>query len=229
MRVGWVGLGAMGGPLAARVARNLRLSVFDLNAAAVQKHVKDNGSTAIDSLANLGGGSDVIFLSLPTTKHVADVCSNLAPMLSPDAIVVDCTSGDPVASKDVAALLPCKYLDCPVSGGPAGATAGTVTAMVGGDDVALSRVRDLIATFAKDIVHLGPVGAGHAVKSVNNLLNVGNLCLASEGLLALRGFGIEPAAALKAINTSSGRSLQTQVRLPAEVLRDLPSPSITFL
>ncbi|KOO21276.1 3-hydroxyisobutyrate dehydrogenase [Chrysochromulina tobinii] len=90
--------------------------------------------------------------------------------------------------------------------------------MAGGDAAAVERVRDIVSCFAKSIVHQGPIGSGHAVKAVNNLLNVGHLMLAGEGLLALRGFGVEPATALAAINGSSGRSLQTQVRLPTEVL-----------
>ena len=170
------------------------------------------------SFMELGRESDVVFLSLPTTTEVYKVCEQLAPALKKDAIVVDCTSGNPVTSADVARMLPCSYVDLPVSGGPAGAEAGTVTAMAGGEAAAVDRVRDVVSCFAKSIVHQGPIGSGHAVKAVNNLMNIGNLMLAGEGLLALRGFGVEPDTALAAINGSSGRSLQTQVRLPTEVL-----------
>ena len=222
-RVGWVGLGAMGGALAGRVARatlaaKQPLQVFDINRVAVKAHVQQHGSVAVESLSALGRSSNVVFLSLPTSEHVAQVCKELAPCLSPDAIVVDCTSGDPEASRLLAATLPCGYIDLPVSGGPAGATAGTVCAMAGGDERQLARVRDLVTAFAREVVHLGPVGAGHAVKAINNALNVGHLLLASEGLLALKAYGVKPEAALGAINASSGRSLQTQVRLPTEVL-----------
>lgn len=219
MRIGWVGLGAMGGPLAARVARvRPPLSTFDIATAKMQQHAAESGSVPTASLAELGRNSDVVFLSLPTTNEVRTVIEQLVPTLRKNAIIVDCTSGNPVTSADVARLLPCAYIDLPVSGGPAGAAAGTVTAMAGGDAAAVERVRDIVSCFAKSIVHQGPIGSGHAVKAVNNLLNVGHLMLAGEGLLALRGFGVEPATALAAINGSSGRSLQTQVRLPTEVL-----------
>ena len=222
-RIGWIGLGQMGGPLAGRVSkallsRNSLLTVFDTSSAALSKHMVAHGSFPATSLSDLGQNSDIVFLSLPTSTIVKEVIKNLAPHLTPDSIVVDCTSGDPITSREAAALLPCPYVDVPVSGGPAGAAAGTVTAMAGGDADAIATVREYIAAFAASLVVCGGVGAGHATKSVNNILNVGHLMLAGEGLLSLRGFGVEPDIALAAINASSGRSLQTQVRLPVEVL-----------
>ena len=107
-------------------------------------------------------------------------------------------------------------IDCPVSGGPDGAASGQLTAMVGGDnnDVAQS----VINIFAKKIVRCGTVGAGHAVKAMNNCLNAAHLIVAGEALLALKKWGVQPEVALQAINASSGRSLQTEVRIPTEVL-----------
>lgn len=136
-------------------------------------------------------------------------------------VVVDCTSGDPTHSAHVATYLKevgCSYVDCPVSGGPAGAEAGTLTCMVGGDVATVQTVRPFIESFSKKIVHAGPSCSGHALKAVNNTLNVAHLILGTEALLALSKFGVRPDTALVAINSSSGRSLQTEVRLPVEVL-----------
>ena len=110
------------------------------------------------------------------------------------------------------------FFDCAVSGGPAGAAAGTLTAMVGGDPDYFTEVEKIISSFAKNIVHLGPSGAGHAVKAVNNTLLAANICSVSEGLIALKKYGIPLDFALKAINTSSGRSWVSQQRMPEHVL-----------
>ena len=109
-------------------------------------------------------------------------------------------------------------LDAPISGGPAGAQKGVLTAMVGGDPQTFAQMQPLLELFAKTITHVGPLGAGHAVKAINNIMNAGQLLLASEGLVALAKLGIDPKVALDTINASSGRSLATQSRLPEEVL-----------
>ena len=222
--VGFVGLGAMGYPMAANLAR-LRPEgedaclVYDQNDAQSQRHACEFGTRAASSLEDLRNCS-VVFLSLPTSREVAAVCDALA--LPPGAIVADCTSGDPLATRQVADRLAGRrvaLVDCAVSGGPAGARSGQLASMVGGDEEAVAAVAPYLRRMAqKSVSRVGGVGAGHAVKAVNNTLNAGHLALASEGLLALAKFGIAPEKALEAINASSGRSLQTEVRLPREVL-----------
>jgi 3-hydroxyisobutyrate dehydrogenase len=134
---------------------------------------------------------------------------------------VDITSGDPAVSKSLAATLAARgvtYVDAPVSGGPAGAAAGTLTTMVSGVPSEAS-IPALVSSYANSIVYVSPVaGHAHAVKAVNNTLNMLNFMSASEGLAALTKAGVPPERAMQAINGSSGRSLQSQVRVPAEVL-----------
>jgi len=135
-------------------------------------------------------------------------------------LIVDITSGDPVQTRAIGDELKrhgISLVDCPVSGGPAGATSGTVTAMFGGDPESVKTVMEW-ATFAKVKKHVGPLGSGHAVKVVNNTLNCTHLLAATEGLLTLQKFGVSPQDALDCINFSSGRSLQSEVRVPKEVL-----------
>ena len=110
------------------------------------------------------------------------------------------------------------WIDCAVSGGPAGARGGTLTAMVGGDTETLAVAEPLLGTFAKRIVHCGGPGAGHAVKAVNNTLLAANIWTAAEGLVLLARLGIDPAVALRAINGSSGRSWVTEQRFVDHVL-----------
>ena len=163
--------------------------------------------------------ADVIITCLPTSTEVADVARELAPAMKSGSLWIDCTSGDPDSTKYISRMLKeagITMIDCPVSGGPDGAASGQLTAMVGGDtnDVAQS----VINIFAKKIVRCGTVGAGHAVKAMNNCLNAAHLIVAGEALLALKKWGVQPEVALQAINASSGRSLQTEVRIPTEVL-----------
>merc|ERR1712050_638150 len=106
-----------------------------------------------------------------------------------------------------------RYMDCPISGGPGGASKGTLAAMLGGDADAADHVMPHVEAFAQKIVYLGPTGAGHAVKAINNACNVSNLLCIHEGLLALKRMGVDPAAALSVINKSSGRSLMSEVRV----------------
>jgi len=138
-------------------------------------------------------------------------------------VVVNCTSGHPQHTIKIAKWLKeehdIDFLDCAVSGGPGGARKGTLASFVGGDsDDIVKDMVPLIETFSQHIVHLGPVGAGHAVKAINNAMNVSNLLCAVEGLLALKKLGIDPTRACTVINKSSGRSLMSEVRVPQDVL-----------
>ena len=108
-------------------------------------------------------------------------------------------------------------VDAAVSGGPSGAQRGQLSVIVGGREEDVNSVRGVLQCFAKAITHVGPLGAGHAVKAMNNVLNASHLLLASEAMCALSNFGIDPQAALAAINLSSGRSLISEQRLSQEV------------
>jgi 3-hydroxyisobutyrate dehydrogenase len=110
------------------------------------------------------------------------------------------------------------FLDAPVSGGTAGAEAGTLTIMVGGDDGAFQRIRPLLECFGKRIVLVGPVGAGHAVKAVHNALIAVNVFALGEGLTTLAKAGVAPAAALEVINNANGRSFVSERLIPERVL-----------
>jgi len=111
------------------------------------------------------------------------------------------------------------FMDAPVSGGPRGAAAATIACMFGADnDEAAERCEKVLQKFTKKVVRTGPAGSACAVKAINNVMNSTHLLIAAEGLLALQKLGVKPDVALSAINGSSGRSLQTQERVPNEVL-----------
>jgi 3-hydroxyisobutyrate dehydrogenase len=198
--------------------------VHNRTSAVADEHAAAHGTTPVD-LTDVAA-ADVIFTCLPTTSEVITTAETLLADLRPGTTWVDCTSGDPAASRDLAARLAdieVTYLDAPVSGGTDGAAAGTLTIMVGGDQDALERVRPALEVLGTNIVHVGPVGAGHAVKAVNNTLLAANLWMAAEGLAALARIGVDPGAALQVINGSSGRSYTTERLLPERVLtREFP-------
>jgi len=220
MQVAYLGLGAMGRPMAANLAARWPTLVWNRTAAVSRDHQAAHGSVAVDELGALPP-VDVVCSCLPTDVEVAAIAQVVAPTLSPGTVWVDHTSGDPSGSRDVAALLAAHdvgYLDAPVSGGTSGAEAGTLSVMVGGELTDLEMVRPILETVASRIVHVGPVGSGMAVKAVNNALLATSLWAAAEGMTALTAAGVDPDAALSVIGSSSGRSFATEELLPQRVL-----------
>ncbi|GHF99903.1 3-hydroxyisobutyrate dehydrogenase [Deinococcus piscis] len=224
MSTAFIGLGAMGYPMAGHLARQSDTLVWNRTPARAQAHEAEFGSAAceLSSLAH----ADVIFSCLPTSAEVWEVLRVLDGQLEAGTVWVDCTSGHPQEAQAQAAWLAERgvhFLDAPVSGGTGGAEAGTLTVMVGGDPAVLERVRPRLA-FAGKVVHVGPTGAGFAVKAVNNALLAVNLWAAGEGLAALKAGGVELTAALDVINASSGRSNASENLIGQRVLsREFPA------
>ena len=222
--VAFLGLGAMGTHLARHLQEYSQEQlgqpalVWNRTPEKAQSHARAHGTRAVGSLADLKCCA-ILCLCLPTTADVKQVLKEVP--LQPNSLVIDCTSGDPEQTRELAAHLlserGIRFVDAPVSGGPKGADAGTVTSMVGGDPADVAEASAVINAWSRKLVHCGPVGAGDATKSINNVLNAAHLCLATEGMLALKQYGVAPETALEAINGGSGMSLQTQ-RLPDNVI-----------
>ncbi|AFV77090.1 beta-hydroxyacid dehydrogenase, 3-hydroxyisobutyrate dehydrogenase [Thermus oshimai JL-2] len=217
-KVAFLGLGAMGYPMAGHLARRFPTLVWNRTFEKALRHQAEFGSKAVplEEVAE----ARVVFTCLPTTKEVAEVAERLFPHLRPGTYWVDATSGEPEASRRLAERLLERgvvYLDAPVSGGTAGAERGTLTVMMGGPEEGVEAVRPYLA-YAKKVVHVGPVGAGHAVKAINNALLAVNLWAAGEGLVALVKQGVSAEKALEVINASSGRSNATENLIPERVL-----------
>ncbi|HVZ79013.1 MAG TPA: NAD(P)-dependent oxidoreductase, partial [Gemmatimonadaceae bacterium] len=137
------------------------------------------------------------------------------------AVFADCTSGDPATSQAIAARFAERgiaFIDAPVSGGTSGAEQGTLTVMVGGDAAALERARPVLEAFGKKIVHCGGIGAGDAVKAMNNAMLAIHVWSTGECLAALAKAGVSPQVALDVINASSGRSNTSMNLFPERVL-----------
>jgi 3-hydroxyisobutyrate dehydrogenase len=224
--VAFLGLGAIGRPMAARLAHatGITLTVWNRSSDKAKTFAKEHGVRLAANPADAARGADVVITCLPISADVdglLDGPDGLLAGLAKGATLVDCTSGDPATSRRMAARLAERgvgYLDAPVSGGVSGAEQGILTVMVGGDESLLVRVRSVLETFGKKIVHCGPVGSGDALKAVNNALLAVHIWSAAEGLAALTKAGVRPEIALDVINASSGRSNASMNLFPERVL-----------
>ena len=227
MTVGIVGLGNMGG----RIARRLLdagedVAGFDLDAA----RVADAGARAVASLAALADAADVVLLSLPDSRAIEAVVDDLGPHLRAGQILVDLSTAAPastvalherLAGRDVA------YVDAGISGGAAGAEAGTLTIMAGGEADAVDAVRPVLAHFSASVHHMGASGSGHVAKLLNNFLNAISLAATAEVMVVGRKAGLDLRQLLEVLNTSTGVNFATLNRFPRIVEGDYLEGGLT--
>ncbi|MHB0948551.1 MAG: NAD(P)-dependent oxidoreductase [Gemmatimonadaceae bacterium] len=223
--VSFLGLGAIGRPMAVRLAAaGFDLAVWNRTADRAREFAAATGARAVDTPAEAADHADILITCLSTSRDVESLLDGpdgLVAGLRPGDLFVDCTSGDPATSRRMAARLAelgVDFMDAPVSGGVIGAEKGTLTVMCGGDPALLERARPVLQAFGQKLVHCGPVGAGDALKAVNNAFLAIHIWSAAEGLAALTKAGVKPELALDVINASSGRSNTTQTLFPERVL-----------
>lgn len=219
-RVGIVGLGSMGGAMAATFVRaGWEVSGFDPSATAMQK-ATEAGVRAVGSVADLAGMPFVV-LSLPSARDVEATVPGLFAA-SGTAAVVDTTTSEPETSRNMVALTAehgAHFVDCPVSGGTAGAAAGTLSAFVGGSTDALEVVEPVLTVLTGGKWrHIGPVGAGNVVKLLNNILCSTNLVAVAEAMDIAAAYGIDLNSAVGALNTATGASIVSQKMFPDWIL-----------
>ena len=220
MEIGYVGLGAMGGALARRLMLSHKLHVLDLRPDVVQGFT-DKGAVPAQNGAALAAACDVVLTCLPRSENVREAMfgpGGLAEGLSPGKILVDQTSGDPDVTRIMAAELAERgvtLIDAPVSGGPAGADAGTIAIMVGGPLEAFEKVRPYLESISPNVMHCGDTGNGHVVKIVNNTIAACNRLAMYEAVAVGKKYGLTLQTMSDVINKSSGRSGATERTLPA--------------
>ena len=227
MRVGVVGLGNMGGRMARRlVAAGEAVCGYDVDAARA-------GAAGVEpaaSLAAVAGAADVVLLSLPDSRVIEAVVEELEPHLRAGQIVVDLSTAAPESTMRLHELLAERgvaYLDAGISGGAAAAEAGTLTIMVGGPPEALAAVRPVLDHVASHVHHMGPSGAGHVTKLLNNFLNGVSLAATAEVMIAARKAGLDLRQFLEVVNTSSGVNFATLNRFPRIVEGDYLEGGLT--
>jgi len=219
-KVGFIGLGRMGSNIAYNINKKYDTFVWNRTLKKSKSHNEEYGTTYIENIIDIPKNTNIIFFCLPTNKEVENIINLIKPYLNEKHILIDCTSSDANLQKTIYNKLiqnNIYYFDAPVSGGPEKAYAGILTSMVGGNKEKYSVIEPILKTFSNPI-YVGEIGNGCAIKSINNILNVSHLCLASEALSALEEYGIEKKIALEVINKSSGRSLSTQERIPVHII-----------
>lgn len=212
MMVGVVGLGAMGGAMVERLlGQGVVPAVWDPHPEALAR------AMAAGARAEPVPAEAVVLLSLPHDGAVAETLAALWPALPQGAVIVDTSTISPLAARGFAAEAAGRgfaYLDAPVSGGPAGAAAGSLTMMIGGEAAALEHARPVLALLTGRLVHVGPSGAGQVAKLVNNLLVATHLVCAAEALRLGARAGLPPEALLPVLNAATGRSAATEINWP---------------
>jgi len=223
MRIGYVGLGQMGGALARRLRCSTELRVYDMNGAAVQQLVAA-GATASASARELAENCDVVFTCLQTSEQVESVIfgrDGLAAGLKPAGIIVDQTTGDAHATRRMAANLKERgidLIDAPVSGGPQYAAAGTIAIMVGGSKALYEKLLPILNFISPNVFHCGDVGTGHVAKVCNNLMAASQRLLTFEVIsLAIKN-GLTPEQAVEVMLKSSGRNYTLDVTFRRHIL-----------
>lgn len=224
MRVAFLGLGAMGEPMAGHVASRHDLTVWNRTAGKAEDFARKHSCRVAPTPRQAAEGAEIVVTCLPSSREVEALLEGpdgLAAGLAPGAILLDCTSGSPAGSARIASRLQAQgvgFADCPVSGGVAGARAGNLMVMAGGDPAVIAQGEPVLRCFGRQVAHMGPVGAGCAMKAVNNMLLAVNMLAFSEGMTALARYGLEPARAVEVLNGASGRSQFSEKAVPDRVL-----------
>jgi len=209
--VGFIGLGVMGKLMAANVAaRGFALQSYDIRGSGNRKSAQDAAR-----------GADVLVTMLPDGDDVRDAVLEALPALRRGAIVVDMSSSEPAGTRALGKALWAKgirMMDAPVSGARFKAKDGTLAIMVGGERASFRKVLPVLKTMGTKIFYCGPLGAGHAVKALNNYLGAAGTLAGFEALLVAQRFGLDPKPMIEAINASTGRNSTTERKIPQDVL-----------
>lgn len=224
MKVAFLGLGAIGEPMARHLATRYDLAVWNRTGARAASFAAEHGARHATTPAEAAQGAAAVITCLPTSREVEEVVTGPTGLLTgmvAESVLIDCTSGDPATSRRLASQLAERaigFVDAPVSGGVSGAVKGILTVMCGGDAATFERARPFLEAFGEKIVLCGPVGAGHAVKAVNQAMLGAHIWALAEGLVALEKAGVSTSTALDVINASSGRSNSSMNLFPERVM-----------
>jgi 3-hydroxyisobutyrate dehydrogenase len=224
-RVGFVGLGNMGQALALRLVVTHPLVVFDEREDRVAELVA-TGADGMGSVSEVAAACNVLCTCLPAPSDVEDVLFGAgcgAAAMRAGGYVIDFSSSSPTVSTELAGRLSesgVAFVDAPVSGGPQAAAAGTIAIMVGADEASFVAIRELLTSISPNVSRVGPVGAGHCVKLLNNVLAAGNRLLAFEMAALAAAHGVAPETFIEVVNQSSGRSYASEVTFGRHVFAD---------
>lgn len=221
-RVAFAGIGNMGWPMAANLVKaGFDVVVTDISAERTAQFASEVGGHAAASAAEAVKGVDAFICILPTSKEVALVADAVAASLPEGALFIDMTSGNPTRTREIAEKLSgrkIRMVDCPVSGGVPRAKTGELAIMAGGTDADLDAADPYLKAMGTSIHRCGPIGAGQAMKALNNLVSAGGFLLGIEALLIGQKFGLEPGLMVDVLNASTGMTNSSQKKFKQFVL-----------
>jgi len=226
MKIGFIGLGIMGKPMAKNLIKaGYELVVCDLNEAAV-KELTALGAEMAESPIEVGNICDVVITMLPNSPHVKSVVlgeNGLIRSMKSGSIVIDNSSISPIAAREVASELAAKgirMLDAPVSGGEPGAISGQLAIMVGGAESDFNEFRELIAVNAKSVVRVGDIGSGNVAKLVNQSIVAINIAAVAEAMMLGKLAGTDPEKIFDAIKAGLAGSNVMNAKMPMMLNHD---------
>ena len=220
--IAFIGLGNMGGPMAANLVKAGHGVVgFDLAPASIEQAKADGVSTADSAIAAVSD-ADIVITMLPAGKHVLSVWSEILDSVKPGALVIDCSTIDVESARKAHAMAEAKgllSLDAPVSGGVGGAKGATLTFMAGGSKAAFTRAEPILSQMGKRVVHCGEAGAGQAAKICNNMILGISMIGVAEAFVLAEKLGLSHQALFDVASTASGQcwSLTTYCPVPGPV------------
>jgi len=217
----------MGFPMARHLAKEHDVVVWNRTREKAERHAREHGTTLANDLAEVAD-ADAILTILPTSQEVDEIVDRLLPHLKEGTLWIDATSGDPNASRLTAKRLAEKgvaFVDAPVTGAVVGAENATLTIMMGGSEENVARAKEILRLNGKTLIHVGGVGAGHAIKVLTNSIMGATVWITSECLLLAKQLGIDIKTALEVTNAGSGRSNASENLLPMR-LRDHQWPLV---
>jgi 3-hydroxyisobutyrate dehydrogenase len=227
-KVGFIGIGNMGGPMAAHLARaGFEMCVYDLRRDLVERFVAENGGRAAASAQDVGRGADAVITMLPNDKVVRAVIlgengGGVADALPKGAVVIDMSTSDPVGTRSLAQALGPRgiaVIDAPVMGGVVFAKDGTLDIMVGGDQALVERCRPLFKAMGRSVMECGAVGTGHALKALANYVNACALINAIEAIAVGERFGLDAKFMAEAlVPMCAGRNHPIEKKVIPQVL-----------
>lgn len=220
MKIGFIGLGAMGFPMARHLAREHEVIVWNRTREKGERHAREHGTRLARDIKECAD-AEVVITMLPTSREVDEVVDRIAPALRKGTLFIDATSGDPNASRQTAARLGelgVDFVDAPVTGAIVGAENATLTIMIGGTAAAFERAKDVLRLNGKTIIHVGEVGAGHAIKALTNSIMGATVWITAECMLIAKKYGIDMKTAFAVTNAGSGRSNASENLLPMRLV-----------
>lgn len=224
--IGIVGLGRMGNGMAQSLLRN-GFKVFGTDIGVAQREAASKvGVNVVEDIRALCAESGVIILSLPMAKHVQEVMKGkdgIIDCAQLNTLIIDTSTSEPEVTRELSKefeQLGHQLLDCPVSGGPAGAEAGTMVMVVGGERSALERAQPYLDALSSKVVYMGESGNGHAAKLINNLLCAAHLVTTAEAIALGTKAGLNAADLIAGLNAGSGRSAISEVNFPRWILNE---------